>query len=312
MLMFVCTSAATCGRRGSPATHTVVTIATGDTAGVYYPLGKALAEVYTARIPGVTAVAQPTLASVFNVDAVQQGKADMAFTQADIAYLAYTRGTDASPWPHRELRGIAVLYPNTVQIVARRNSAIHTVRDFKGKRISVGVAGSGTEVAARVIIEAYGLKYADIQAQFLSFSETAARLENRTLDGGILVASYPVSAISDANAFVGVRFISVNTEIVARIRARYPFFRPSRLPPNTYRGQTERVDTISVDNLLVCRANLDQELVYQLTRTLFDALAQLARSHVAAALIDVDQAPTTSVPLHRGAARYYRERERGW
>src|SRR3970282_3053073 len=126
------------GGASCPARRTFITMGTGGTGGVFYPLGGALAQVYSTAIPGVNASAQSTVASVFNVQAIQQGKADVAFTQGDVAYFAYTRGTEADPTPHTKLRGMALLYVNTVQIVVRRDGDIQSVADFSGKRVGVG------------------------------------------------------------------------------------------------------------------------------------------------------------------------------
>ncbi|MPY90836.1 MAG: TAXI family TRAP transporter solute-binding subunit [Luteitalea sp.] len=289
----------------------LLTIATGGTAGAYYPLGGALARLYTDAIPGVTASAQATVASVFNVQAVEQRKVDVAFTQGDVAYLAYTSGTQTIPRPHANLRGMAVLYVNTVQIVARADGAIRRVRDLRGRRVGVGAPGSGTEVAARIIIEAHGLNYGDVKADFLSFAEVAAQLQDRTLDAGFLVASYPVAALTDAATTVGVRLLPIDRDASARIREEYPFFKPVVIPTGTYRGLDRDLTTLGVDNLLVCRADLPDALVYRLTRVFFESLGELGNAHAAARTVDPKQGRSTPIPLHPGAARYYRELELG-
>jgi TRAP transporter TAXI family solute receptor len=300
-----------CACAGAPPADvlTPLTIATGGTGGVYYPLGDGLAQIYNSKIHGLHATAEATVASVFNVEAIQRGEADMAFTQGDVAYVAFKRGTSANHQPHEKLRGVAVLYVNVVQIVTSLNSHMNSVSDFRGGRIGVGAAESGTEVAARIIIEAHGLKYTDVQPEFLSFSEVAERLEKGSLDAGFVVASYPVAAIIDASRTVAIRLIPIDHDVVDRIRADYPFLKPAVVPRGTYRDQTEDIETVGVDTLLVCRDDLPEELVYQLTKTLFEALPDLALKHSAASLIDPDQAPATPIPLHPGAARYYRERE---
>ena len=303
-------AAAGCGGGGSGTpSRTFITIATGGTGGTYYPLGGALAQIWSTAIPGVNASAQSTVASVFNVQAVEQGKADVAFVQGDVAYFAYTQGTPAVPVPHTKLRAMAVLYTNTVQILARRDSDIHRIEDYRGRRIGVGAPGSGTEAAAKIIIEAHGLKYEDVRADFLSFNEVSAQMQDRTVDGGFISASYPVAAITDVNTSVGVRLISLDAGAVARIRAQYPFLRPAVIPRDVYSGQEQDIQTIGVDNLLICRQDLGEDLAYQLTKTFFDGLPQLIRVHVVAKSIDPEQGPSAPIPLHPGAARYYRERE---
>ena len=296
--------------RQAPApTPLTLTIATGATGGVYFPLGDMLARRLSAQIPGVRASALATVASVFNTRAVEEGRVDLAFTQGDVGYLAYATGTSSLPQPHGNLRGIAVLYVNSVQIVTRTDSGIRRLADLRGRRVGVGAAGSGTEIAARVIIEASGLRYDDVVADDLGFAEIAAQLQDRTLDAGFLVASYPVAALTDATATMGLRLVPVEPSVVARIRESYPFFKPVTIPRATYRGQDADVPTVGVDNLLVCRAGLSDDLVHQIARVLMESLPALTGVHVAAGGIDPDQAPATPIPLHPGAARYYRELE---
>jgi uncharacterized protein len=288
--------------------RTYLTIATGGTGGVYYPLGGALAQIYSTTVAGVNASAQATAASVFNVQAVQQGKADVAIAMGDVAWFAHNRGTDADPSPHTKLRAMAVLYPNAMHMVARRDSPIQSLADFRGRRIGVGAPASGTEVSARIIMEAHDVQYADVRPDFLSFSEVASQMQDRTLDVGFVSASYPVSAVIDASMTVGIRLIPISDSALARIIEEFPFFKRIVIPAGTYRGQDGDVQTLGVDNLLVCSSDLDEELVYELTKTFFDSLPDLEQTHVAARGVDVAKVLSAPIPLHPGAERYYRER----
>jgi TRAP transporter TAXI family solute receptor len=153
------------------------------------------------------------------------------------------------------------------------------------------------------------MNYSDLSAEFLSFAEVMPRLANETLDAGFVVASYPLSAIEEMNARVGVRVLPIPPDVASRIRTSYPFMRPVTIPANTYAHQSAELATVGIDNILVCRADLPDNLVYRLTKTLFESLPTLARDDNAARLIDPDQGPITPIPLHPGAARYYRERE---
>lgn len=298
-----------CGHELQPPKPSELTILTGGTGGSFYPLGDALARLYSNRVPGVHAVARSTVASVFNVQAVQHAKADVAFTQGDVAYFAYRRGTEADPQPHTRLRGMAVLWVNTVQLVVRRDSDVQRVSDLRGRRVGVGSQASGTELAARIVIEGHGSSYTDVRPEFLSFTEVADRMATGTLDAGFVVASYPVSAVTAMNASFGIRLIPVAPATIDRIRGEYPFMKPILIPKGTYDGQRSAIRTVGVDNILVCRADLPEELVYQLTKVFFESLGDLAKTDVAATLIDPEQGPTTPIPLHPGAARFYRERE---
>ena len=303
---------AACSGGRPPEPVRPITILTGGTGGAYYPLGTALANIYNSKIPGLNASAVATVGSVFNVQAIQAGHADIAFSQGDVAYFAYRRSLELEPRARAssQLLSIAALYVNTVQIVARRSSGIRRVSDFRGRRVGVGgEMGSGTETAARTVIESYGLTYKDVKAEFLSFSDVAKKIEADQLDVAFIVASYPVSAITEINTLVGVRLIPVESAAAHRIRSQFPFFKRVVIPRGTYRGQEDEVDTVGVDNLLICRGTLPEALVYRLTQMFFLSLPDLVKGDAAARLIDVDQAPATPIPLHPGAARFYRERE---
>jgi hypothetical protein len=292
----------------APVPQRRVVIASGQEGGVFFPIGQALARIYSSSIPGLSASAEPTVGSVFNVQQVEHGKADLAFTQSDIAYLSYQQAADRSRGASIRVRGIAVLYVNILHILAR-GSAIRSVEDLRGRHVGVGAAGSGTEIATRIVVEGHGLKYADLSAEFLPFSDVAGRIRDGTIDAGFIAASYPADAIKSATSSPDVHLVAIAPEAARRIRAEYPFLKPAVIPKATYTGQTTEIQTVGVDNVLVCREDLPEDDVYLLTKAFFAALPELARVHAAASLIDPDQAPATPIPLHRGAARYYRERE---
>lgn len=302
--------AAGCAAHGTPPAPQTITIVTGWTGGAFYPLGAALADIYNRQIPGMRASAQFTIASAYNVQAIQAGKAELGFSQSDVAYSAFKRGMDGHSQPYSRLRSMAVIYVNTVQIVVRKASGIRGLADLRGRRIGIGgEQGSGTETATRTIIDAYGLNYRDVQPVFISFGEAADGIRSGRLDAAVMVSSYPVSAITDIYEPTEVELIALDEDAVHRIRSRYPFFKSVIVPKGTYRGQNRDVQTIGVDNLLVCLDSLPESLVYNMTRLLFEALPTLAKEHVTARMINADQAPATPIPLHPGAARYYRERE---
>lgn len=180
-----------------PAAQKFINIATGGTSGTYFPLGGALADILNKNIPGTNASAQSTGASVANVNLLSQGKVEIAFIQNDIAYYA-ANGTEMFKGKQvAGLQGLATLYPETVQIVTLKKSGIKSVADFKGKRIAVGAAGSGTEANARQIMEAYGIKYDDIKVQYLSFGEAASALKDGNVDAAFVTAGHPTAAIQD-------------------------------------------------------------------------------------------------------------------
>lgn len=285
-----------------------LTIVSGGRGGAFYPLAVALADVYRAELPEVETHVESG-GSGRNVQAVQDGRAQLAFTQADVAYLAYRHGTEADPRPYTELRGIAVLWQNTVQLAVRRASAIRAIPDLRGRHVSVGTPGSGSETLAHTVLESYGLSYEDLHPEFLSFSDSMARMRDGSVDAMFVSAGVPIQALSELSLEPGLRFLSIPRAHVTSLRGQYPFMQPLVVPGGTYRGLDRDLETMGVSNLLVCRRDLDENLVYELTRALFDALPRLAAREAVARLIDVDNAPATPIPLHAGAARYYRERE---
>jgi uncharacterized protein len=307
-LLVLLLASAACRTASPPPAIQTIRIASGQSGGVFYPLGQALARIYTTRIPNLRGSAEPTVGSVFNVQQVLLGNADLAFTQSDIAYLSYQQPADSAPEPRHRLRGIAVLNVNILHILGR-GDVVRSVEDLRGRHVGLGATGSGTEVAARIVVEGHRLRYADLKAEFLPFSDVASRLRDGTLDAGFVAASYPAAAITAATASPDVHLVPISRQTMRRIRAEYPFLKPSVIPSHTYAGQNTDIETVGVDNLLVCREDLGEELVYQLTKTFFAALPELARVHAAAMLIDPEEALATPIPLHAGAARYYRERE---
>jgi TRAP transporter TAXI family solute receptor len=285
-----------------------LTIATGGQGGAFYPLGQELSRLYASSIPGVVTRVESG-GSGQNVQSIEEGRAQVAFTQADVAYIAYRRGTETDRHPYAQLRGIAVLWMNTVQIAVPRNSPVRSVSDLRGRRVSVGTAGSGSETLARIVLESYGLGYEDIRAEFLSFVLTTEKMRTGAIDAAFIVAGLPTAAISQLIERPGLRLLPIPREHVREMRAQYPFLQPLVVPRGTYPGVDADIETLGVSSLLTCRKDLDQDLVYQLTKLLFDALPRLTKAHPVARLIDLEQAPATPIPLHAGAARYYRERE---
>jgi hypothetical protein len=176
---------------------------------------------------------------LFNCGAVERGRADIGFTMADVAYQAYNQGTDVDPEPYRRIRAMVAIYDNVVQLVTYRDSPIETVPDLRGKRVGVGAPGSGTEFNARRVLEGHGLRYSDIKADYLSFSEIVQQLKNQTIDAGFINASYPVSAIMDLDASVGVKLVPIEPDRAEAIRALDPNYFPTVLPGGTYKSIRE-------------------------------------------------------------------------
>lgn len=291
-----------------------LSIATGTTSGVYYPLGNALARLWSQRIPGLKASAQATSASVQNMNLLHQKEAEVAFTLNSIALYAYEGKDYFHGRPIRELRGITHLYPNAIQLVVRADSDIHSVEDLKGKRFVPGAIGSGTEVNSREILEIHGLNFwdadrADVKADYVGFTEAIELLKNHQVDAALISAGIPNAALIDLSNSADVRLLSFDSIKINKITHNFPVYFPYRIPAQTYPGQKDDIETVAQANLLVTRADLDEDLVYNLTRTIYEGLDELSAAHSAAKSIRLTDAlkGIGSLPLHPGAERYYRE-----
>lgn len=285
-----------------------INVLTGGTSGVYYPLGVALAGIYGETIPGVRTQVQATRASVENLNLLQAGRGEIAFALGDTVSQAALGNAEAGfPQPLDRLRGIAGIYPNYIQIVARADSGIRTLDDLRGHSLSVGAPASGTELNARVVLAAAGLRYADLgKVEYLPFGESVELLKNRQIDATLQSAGLGVASIRDLATTNDIVLVAIPAEVLANVED--PAYQPATIPAGTYNGQTEPVPTVKVVNYLVTHSGVSSELAYQMTRQLFDHLDRLVAAHNAARAISRDTALAgMPVPLHPGAARYYRE-----
>ncbi len=285
-----------------------VNVLTGGTSGVYYPMGVALAKIFSEKIPGTRPSVQATKASVENLILLNQGKGEIAFTLGDS--LAFARdGYEEAGFKNKlsKLRGIAAIYPNYIQVVATKESGIKTLADLKGKSLSVGAPKSGTELNARAILNAAGLSYQDLgKVEYLPFGESVELMKNRQLDATLQSAGLGVAAIRDLASAVEIVVVEVPAAHVEKIGAPYI---KATIPANTYTGQTKDVAAAAVVNYLVTRSDLSDDLVYHMTKSTFDNLPELAASHSAGKDIALARAlDGMPVPLHPGAEKYFREK----
>ena len=291
------------------AAEQFITVLTGGTSGVYYPLGVAFANIIGKAVPGAKTSAQATKASVENLNLLQAGRGEIAFTLGDSLSDAWKGNEEAGfKTPLRKLRGVAAIYPNYIQIVARADSGIRTLADLKGKKISVGAPKSGTELNARAILGAAGLSYKDFaKVEYLPFGESVELMKNRQLDVTLQSAGLGVASLKDLATAMDIVVVPVPPEVVRKVDD--PAYVATTIPANTYSGQTAAVPGVAVQNYLVTREDLSPDVVYAITKALWSNLDQLVNAHVAAKAIELKHAlDGMPVPLHPGAERYYREK----
>lgn len=283
-------------------------ILTGDPSGVYYPLGIALSSIYGNALPGARATVQATQGSVQNLNLLQVGRGEAAFALADSVGFAWSGAADMGFSSRLDkLRTIAALYPNYIQIVATKDSGIETLADLKGKRISVGAPRSGTEVNARRVFHAAGLSYDMMAVEYLPFSESVELMKSGDLDATLQSAGLGVASLRDLARSVPITFVPIPEDIIARIGD--PAYLPRVIPAGTYEGEEDPVTTASINNLLMTHEDVPADVVYAMTKGMFENLTQLTAAHPAAQGIALGHAPQGSpVPMHPGAERYYREK----
>lgn len=294
---------------GSKARVVRLSIATGGTGGVYYVYGGALARLISETVPGVEATAEVTSASIDNLKFLRDGKADIAFTLADTLKDA-SEGKGAFEGRPIDLRALAVLYTNVTHVVTKKGRGITRLADLKGKVVSMGSAGSGTETIADRTLVAAGLDPAkDIQRENLSAQASADALKDGKVDAFFWSGGLPTAAVLDLAISAPVLILDA-ASVLPKLQAQYgeALYRPVSIPPSTYASIDAEVRTFGVSNVLVVPAKFDAERAYLIVRTMFQKKAALAAAHAEARNLSLQTAVAGSpVPLHEGALKYYAE-----
>jgi TRAP transporter TAXI family solute receptor len=256
-----------------------------------------------AALPDVTVTTEHTSGSLVILSSIQHGKGDFGFSYADVAYTAYRRGMEDDPYPHTNLRAVGVRWVIAVYAIVSQSSGIRTLSDLKGKRVGVVPKGSAAELLTRMMLDASGLRYSDIKPQFLDNDRLTEDLREGSLDA-VMWSAPALANVRDAIASGRFRVLSLAGDIVGRLRAQYPFIKVVPLEA-ALTGSPSSV-TVGVDSILVCRADLEESIAYVLAKSFYAQLSDLARTQPD---IDPENASATPIPLHPGAARFYREEE---
>ncbi len=310
-LTAVVAALATCAPpSSSPSRTTRLSIATGGTGGVYYVYGGALARLISEAVPGVEATAEVTSASIDNLKFLRDGKADIAFTLADTLKDA-AEGKGAFTGRPVDLRALAVLYTNVTHVVVKADRGIARLTDLRGKVVSMGSAGSGTEVIAARTLEAVGLDPAkDIRRENLSAQASADALKDGKIDAFFWSGGLPTAAVLDLAISARVSILDAASALPA-LQERYgeALYRPVVIPASTYASIEAEVHTFGVSNVLVVPRGFDEQRAYLIVKAMFERKADLASAHAEARNLSLDTAVVGSpVAFSAGALKYYRER----
>ena len=302
---------------------TFFTIGTGGTSFTYYPVGGVIANAISkppgsrecgdggsCGVEGLIASAVSSRGSVDNINAIVSGLRNSGFAQSDVAYWAYTgTGTQEGQPPAENLRTIASLFEEHIHLVALADSGIETVADLAGKRVSVDEPGSGTYVDARLILEAFGLTFDDIEEENLKGGDATEALRNGKVDALFIVAGYPTGALVELASAADMKLVPISGEGVDALTSEYGFFATSEIPADTYEGVAAAA-TVAVGAQWFTSADEDEELIYQITKALWNDESRklLDVGHAKGSSITPETAlDGVGVPVHAGAERFYKE-----
>ena len=287
----------------------MISIATGPTGGVYYPLGGGMANILTKNVPGLVATAESTAGSVANLEFIHTGKADIALSMADASWDAY-KGLEKFKGKPVEVKALMVLYPNRMHVVSMEGLGINKVADLKGRRVSTGAPRSATELMAFRVLEAAGVK--DVQRERLTPQESANALKDRKIDAFFWVGGIPTASITDFAASPGVRIKLVDhADVVEPMNKKFgPLYVRDVIPAKSYPGQEATNQCATVWNVLVASAKLRDHVAYNIVKTMFEKKEDMVRVHKEAENFDFKHQTNAAavIPYHPGAAKYFAEK----
>ncbi|MFH1939466.1 MAG: TAXI family TRAP transporter solute-binding subunit, partial [bacterium] len=287
------------------ATH--ITFGTGSPGGTYYPLGGAMADLWTKllKAEGIEVTAESTAASVENCRLVGSGEIQIGMAMGDVASKAY-KGVVQFEGNAQPILGLFSMYP-APQHLLTLDPNIKSVRDLKGKRVSVDAPGSGCETLSRLIIEAAGMTYDDMKVSYYSQPEAAQALKDRNIDAVFWNFSFPGSAVQEVTAVRDVYFVSIDDDIIKKLTTEFAYYKDGKIPANIYKGQDYDVKTVQVGNDVVINKDIDENTAYLLVKTLFTNAKELFVVHPSAKQLLPENGVKTAVPLHPGAEKYFKE-----
>ncbi len=294
-----------------------VNIATATTGGAYYPIGNAMAQIWSKKVDGVKASAQATAGTPQNIELMMNKEVQIAIGQNGICYYAYNgKGTYAGKpnFPYKGMRGMLSLYPNVMHWVVRKGSGIKSIADFKGKSIVPGAVASATEINSREMLAAYGLNYmkdqgeVNVKADFLGYNEAADLLKNNQTEAAHIAGGVPTAVVIDMMSSGVAELMSIEPDKIQAICDKYPWYYPFTIKAGTYPKQDTDIHTVALANILFTDASQPDELIYKLTKSMYDYHNDLVSAHKATKDTVLESAVKgMTLPLHPGAVKYFKE-----
>lgn len=290
-----------------------LSIATGTMSGTYYSLGNSLASLYNEKMDGnIIFSSESTAGSAQNVTFLGQGESDIGLVNNDVAKVAYEGTGTFEGEKISSLRGITSIYGNSIHIIVGKESNIKTITDLKGKRVSVGAAGSGVESITRMIVDAYSMNYwddnKDFTPEYLGVTETMQKVKNGQIDAVFMTGLPPMGAMVDVFMGGNVKLISIEENIIKDLIEKHPELYEVKITAESYNGQETEVSTVANAALLLTSEEVDEDTVYNMTKTLFENLDYLvSKNNVWKQVTKEDVLKGMTVPLHPGAEKYFKE-----
>jgi TRAP transporter TAXI family solute receptor len=287
-----------------------ISIGTGAMSGTYYPLGVAMAKMWSAAGIGVNVGAEATGGSVENARHIKSKTMEVGFVESLIADWAYKGQEMFKDAKVENIRGLISLYPNTIQTVVKADSGIKSYADLKGKKVACGIQGSSSVLAIRVVLETYGIPFSEIKPQYLAYGPAMELLKDGQVDAVLVDAGAPTSSIIDIVSQHKVKILSIDRANIAKIIQKYPYFSSATvIPKGTYSGINEDVVTTGSLATLCIAAEMPDDLVYNMTKALIEKRDEVAKVHEKGKTIDLKTALNGfSIPIHPGALKYYKEK----
>jgi len=287
----------------------LVTIASGWVVGVYFPLAGALSRIAHEKLPDIKITVESSGASVANAKLIASGDADMAILQNDIAFYALKGVKPMFDKAIPNMRGMTSLYPEHCQIQARKDAKIGSPKDLKGKRVCVGPLGSGTEQNAIQILEAYGLTFGDLsRVERLTATESADYLKDGRIDAAFYTVGVGASGLVDVAMMIDTMIVPIDSAHADLLIKKYPFYSKVNVPKGVYKGVDKDVPTVAVLAILVTRAELEEDIVYRITKVMFENIKDIERAHAKGKEVRLETATVgMPIPLHPGAEKYFKE-----
>ncbi|MEA4873557.1 MAG: TAXI family TRAP transporter solute-binding subunit [Synergistaceae bacterium] len=292
---------------GAASAATFINIGTGSTGGTYYPVGAGMAKVWNSAIPGMKANAQSTGGTAQNLALLGKGEAEVIFADG-LYFFAYEGKGAFEGKAMKELRGLVPLYAEPIHFLVAKGSKIKSIQDLKGKRVSVGAVGSGTEVTVRTLLKVAGIDPdKDIRAENLGLSDTAGAFADKNIDAALTVGALGIAGVVEITTLGTAEFRDIPADVVAKLGKELPYYLPFDIPANTYKGQTKPVKAMASWNVLITTEKLGDEDAYKMTKALYEHKQDILNISTRLASMSPENLKYIQVPLHRGSLKYYKE-----